>query len=444
MTAAPQWNTRAGFILASAGSAVGLGAIWKFPYWAGINGGAAFIIPYLFFTFTFGIALVMAETAVGRRGRGSAVSAMKALGGRAFGAAGALGVLASFVILSYYSVVGGWCLAYLWNALRGALTIPDTEILRDNFSSLVTDGTANAGWHFAFLTITAAIAALGVRAGIERLARVLMPLLFVLMAALIVRSLTLPGAADGVRFLFQFDPSLITGSAVLNALGFTFFSLSLGIGVLVTYGAYLKPGAADIRASSFWICLLSTLASLMAGLMTMPAVFAFGLEPNAGPGLTFITLPLIFAQLPFSALLACCFYLCLLVAAITSAISLLEVVAAFLVNDCGLRRTAAVALCWGLAFALGCASALSFGPWADFTLAGRSIFDVLDFVCTNFLMPLGGLAVALLAGFKAWPQVAEELSTPRPFRRGEAALLRFSIAVLAPLLIVVTFVRDLI
>lgn len=431
-----QWGSRLGFILASAGSAIGLGAIWKFPFWAGANGGAAFIIPYIVFVFTIGVALVMAEIAIGRRGRGSVVSAMKNVGGKTYAALGAFGVLTSYLILSYYSVVGGWCVSYLVDSFMGAVTTTDADLLKANYGELVSNGTKNIAWHLVFLSLTCGTVILGVEKGIERISKYLMPTLFILMLAIIVRGMTLPGSWAGVEYLFSFKWENVTAAAILNAMGFTFFSLSLGAGILVTYGSYLSKDTC-IPNSSLWVAMLAIQASILAGLMIMPAVFAFGVEPNAGPGLVFITVPMIFASVPAGDIFAALFYICLLVAALTSSVSLLEVVVAFIHNEWHLSRRASVILCWVTLFFLGGVSALSFGVWSDITIAGRNIFDFLDFVCSNFMMPIGGLAVAVLAGWKAWPAIREELVSVRQYSEGTIQMIRVMITFLAPVLVLV-------
>lgn len=442
MTNNAQWSSRIGFILASAGSAIGLGAIWKFPFWAGANGGAGFIIPYIVFTFTIGVALVMAEVAIGRRGRGSVVSAMRRVGGRWFAGIGAIGVLTSFLILSYYSVVGGWCVAYLWDAITGSITVNDATLLKNHFGHLVSTPELNVFWHFVFLTMTCATVVLGVESGIERLSKYLMPTLFILMLAIIVRGLTLDGAWEGVKYLFYFQWDKVTPNSILNAMGFTFFSLSLGAGILVTYGSYLSDKT-DIPNASLWVAVLAIQAALLAGLMIMPAVFAFNLEPNGGPGLVFITVPMIFSHVPFGAVFALLFYICLLVAALTSAVSLLEVVTAFLQNEWHLSRKTATIVNWVSLFLLGCVSALSFGPWGDFTIGGRNFFDFLDNVCSNYLMPLGGLSVAVLAGWVAWPVFREQIVAVKPYSESTLSMLRVMITVLAPVLVAVAIYQGL-
>ncbi len=429
------WGSKLGFILASASSAIGLGAIWKFPFWAGTNGGAAFIIPFLIFTFTIGIVLVMAECAVGRAGRGSAVQAMKTLGGPAFRVFGGLAVLNSYIILTYYCVIGGWCISYLFESVMGNVLNPDTSVLAAQFGGLIGDSTISVFYTFLFLTATCAVVALGVEKGIEKVSKFLMPMLFILMVVLIVRTMLLPGAWDGVKFMFSFNWEQVSVQSLLNAMGFTFFSLSLGAGILVTYGSYLS-NKTDIVGSSVWVAVLATQASLLAGLMIIPASFAFGIDPAAGPGLVFITIPMIFQNMPLGAFLAVAFYICLFIAAITSAVSLLEVAVAYLINEWKFSRTKATMVCWGTLFAFATIQALGFSTFADFRVGGMQLLDFSDYVCSNILMPLGGLAIALLAGYCAWPKIKAELSQPIVHSEGLLKGLRLTVTVLAPALVI--------
>ena len=440
--ASVQWSSRLGFILASAGSAIGLGAIWKFPFWAGVNGGGAFILPYVVFTLTTGLVLLMAEIAIGRRGRGSAVSAMRRIGGRPFAFLGAFAVLTSFLILAYYCVVGGWCVAYLAQSLTTGVVTENAQTLRSDFREIVSTGWINIAWLFSFLSLTAITVGCGIEKGIERVSKLLMPMLFVMMLAVIIRGLTLDGAMEGVQYLLSFRPEDLSPGAILSAMGYTFFSLSLGAGILITYGTYL-PKRADIPAASLWVALLSIQASLLAGLMVMPAVFAFGVAPDAGPGLVFITLPMIFAHIPGGSIFAAIFYVCLLVAALTSSVSLLEVVVAFLHNEWRLSRSTATIVSFVLLFFLGSLSALSFGELSEFTLLGRNFFDFFDFVCTNFMMPVGGLAVAALMAWKAWPAMREELTSAKPLSSGMLSAIRVVLGVLAPILVLTTMYQGL-
>lgn len=277
------WGTRLGFILASAGSAVGLGAIWKFPYMAGTNGGSAFILPYIVLTIAIGFIVLMIEMALGRASRGGAAHALRLFGGPFWGGVGKISVLTGFLILSFYQVIGGWCLNYLFDACIGQGLITDTAMLGSHFDNFVTDGPRAVFMQLAFLTLTAGVIVFGVEKGIERISKLLMPTLFILMLCLIVRGLTLPHAWDGVEFMFKFDPEAFNGSSLLNAMGFAFFSLSLGSGSMMNYGSYLSDKV-NLPTSVAWISFLAVLASILGGLMIMPAVFAFSLDPAAGPG----------------------------------------------------------------------------------------------------------------------------------------------------------------
>ena len=279
------WGTRLGFILASAGSAVGLGAIWKFPYMAGTNGGSVFMLPYIFFTLTVGVALLLAEFAMGRAGRRGAVGSLNRAAGKPWGIFGGIGVFTVFLILSFYSVVGGWCIKYLWDAMLGIGLTTDAKVLNANFGSFVSDMVSSYGYLLLFLCLTAYVVMNGVQQGIEKIAKILMPLLFILMVILIIRGVTLPGGWAGVEFLFTPRWEDFNGTALFNAMGFCFFSLSLGAGTMITYGSYLNPKA-DLPSSVGWVAFLAILSSILGGLMVMPAVFAFHLDPTAGPGLT--------------------------------------------------------------------------------------------------------------------------------------------------------------
>ena len=436
------WGSRLGFILASAGSAVGLGAIWKFPYMAGTNGGSVFMLPYILFTFTVGVALLIAEFAMGRAGRRGPVGSLNDVCGKPWGIFGGIGVLTVFLILSFYSCVGGWCLKYTIDAITGVGIIKDPALLGDHFGGFVSDGAVAYGYLLAFLLLTTVVVLRGIEAGIEKLSKILMPSLFILMIILIIRGVTLPGGWEGVKYLFLPRWEDFNGAALFNAMGFCFFSLSLGAGILVTYGSYLSDKTC-IPSSSMWVAVLAIQAALLAGLMVMPAVFAFGLEPNAGPGLVFITVPMIFSSIPFGDVFAALFYICLFVAALTSSVSLLEVVTAFLQNEWHLSRRTAVIGCWISLFFLGAVSALSFGTWSGFTIAGRNFFDFLDFVCTNFFMPAGGLAVALLAGWRAWPVIREEIVAVRHYSEGTVKLIHFMLSYLSPILVLVAFYQGL-
>lgn len=311
------WGSRIGFILASAGSAVGLGAIWKFPYLAGNNGGSVFLLSYLLFTFTVGVAMLISEYVIGREGRMGAIGSLKKVVGKHWGVFGTVGVVTAFAILCFYSCVGGWCIKYLIDAFTGTGIVSNADELNKNFGSFVSNGALAYFYQIIFLLANAVIVSLGVQKGIERLAKFLMPVLFILMLILIVRGLTLPGAVKGLEYLFKPNWSGFTSSAIFNAMGFTFFSASLGA---ARDGNLCRLSLRESQSFNLYGlgCFLAIMAAVLGGLMVMPAVFAFNLSPTAGPGLTFVTMPAIFSQMPFGVFFAILFYFCLVVAAITS------------------------------------------------------------------------------------------------------------------------------
>lgn len=439
------WTSRIGFVLASAGAAVGLGAIWKFPYMAGTNGGSAFLFPYILLTFTVGLALLIAEIVLGRIGRGGIVTTYRRLGGSAFLPAGYLGVITGFLVLSFYSAIGGWTLSYFCEALIGRGLIADQSLLGAHFGEFTSNPVLALGFQWLFLIINGLIVAFDVTKGIERVSKVLMPLLFILMLVIIGRGLTLPGAWAGVEFLFRFDPSAFTLSGLLQAMGFTFFSLCVGCGCMMTYGSYLNEKTNLVRSCA-WIAFLAVIASLMGGLMIMPSVFAFGLDPTAGPGLTFITMPAVFAQLPAGQLFAVVFYLCLAVAAVTSGVSMIEILVAYFVDEHGMSRPKGAILSTIALAIVGILPCLSFGMLSDVKpIAGKTFFDLFDFFTSNLSLPIGGLIILFLAGFKCWPTVAQNIAPDlQESSNLLLKILRFAICVLSPILVVIVLISGLI
>ena len=416
------WNSRLGFILASAGSAVGLGAIWKFPYMAGTNGGSVFLIPYIVFSLTLGLALLIGEMCLGRATRAGAATAFRRWGGRSCGWIGLVSVLTGFCVLAFYSVVGGWCVHYMIEAFLGRGVTDDPALMRETFGQFASD------------PVDAVV--------IERVSKVLMPLLFLMMLVLIVRGLTLPGAMEGVKFLFQPNFEAFTGEALLNALGFSFFSLSVGSGSMMNYGSYLSDET-KIGSSTAWIVFLAMAAAILGGLMIMPAVFAFGLSPDAGPGLTFATMPAVFANLPAGQLFAVVFYVCLFVAAITSSISILEMSAQYLVDERGFQKKNAIGLTTGILAVLGTLSALSFGVLSDVKIFGKTIFDLFDYSTSNIGMPIGVLGIAVVCGWIAWPMTRSQLTGNQNWPSWLLQGLRFVMTIVAPVVILTVMLQGL-
>ncbi|WAA12487.1 sodium-dependent transporter [Fervidibacillus halotolerans] len=395
-----QWSSRFGFILAAAGSAIGLGAIWKFPYVAGMNGGGAFLFVFLFFTLFLGLPLLLAEFVIGRNTQSDAVSAYKMIApGTKWHFLGYLGMATSFLLLSFYSVIGGWIIYYLFKTLTGSLS----GLTPDQYSAVFEGAISNPGIsitvHFLFMLLTIIVVANGVQKGIERASRVMMPVLFLLFIVLIIRSLTLPNVIQGLTFLFEPDFSKLTSGAILAALGQSFFTLSIGVSVMVTYSSYV-PKEESLPKAALSIVFLNIFVVILAGLAIFPAVFSFGLQPNAGPVLLFQVLPNVFNHMPFGMLFFLAFILLFLFASLTSAFSMLELQVAILAKgDEHLRKKWAWII--GLSiFLLGIPSALSFGPLSDIHIFGKTFFDVADYLVSNVLMPLGAFFISIFVPLK--------------------------------------------
>ncbi|MXR36441.1 sodium-dependent transporter [Craterilacuibacter sinensis] len=433
-----QWGSRLGFILASAGATVGLGSIWKFPYVTAMNGGGAFLLVFIALTFTLGLTLLLAEFAIGRHAKVGAVSAFKKLGGGAWPLVGYAGVLAGFLVLSFYSVVGGWTLGYLLRAVDGRVMSNDPAALAALFGQYVSNPTEPLLTHALFMALTLGVVMAGVKNGIERAGKVLMPALFVLMLVLMVRSLTLPGAAAGVAAFLAPDFAKVSPAMLVDALGLAFFSLSVGAGCMLAYGSYLGDDI-KLTGSALWVTGLTTLTSILAGLMIFPAVAAFGLDAAAGPGLTYMTMPIVFNHLPFGQGFAIAFFALLLFAALTSSVSLLELIVVLPIDEWGISRKQATLGIAALVFAAGVPASLSFGLLADYKLFGRNVFELMDYSASNILLPLGGIGTALFAGWKVWPAMRAELALSRPAQ----AAMRAMCCVIAPLLIALILVAKL-
>ncbi|KIA81085.1 transporter [Chromobacterium piscinae] len=433
-----QWGSRLGFILASAGATVGLGSIWKFPYVTAMNGGGVFLLVYLAFTFTLGLALLQAELAIGRAAGCGAVGAFARLGSRRWKLLGYSGVLCCFLVFAFYSVVGGWTLGYLLRALDGRVMSDDMSALGQLFGQYVGNPVEALLTHALFAGLTLLVVVGGVQKGIERAGKVLMPLLFLLMLGLIARALTLPGALAGAEALFRPDFSRLTPAMLVEALGLACFSLSVGAGCMLAYGSYLGQDT-RLGNSALWVTGLTALTSVLAGLMIFPAIYAFGLDPQAGPGLTYMVMPVVFNHLPYGQLFAIVFFILLLMAALTSAVSLLEVVVILPIDEFGVSRRKATLAVTALVFLAGVPAALSFGPLADCKLFGRNIFELMDYAACNILLPLGCIGTALFAGRVAWPAVSDQLR----LSAWAEAWMRLSCRWLAPLLIGVVLVYNL-
>jgi neurotransmitter:Na+ symporter, NSS family len=398
------WSSRWLFVLAAAGSAVGLGNIWKFPYIAGENGGGAFVLIYLVCVAVVGIPIMMAEVLLGRAGRQSPINTMRTLVQQhhrrpAWVLIGWMGVLAGFLILSYYAVIAGWALFYVTEAASGAFQGATSETVTATFDQFLTSPWRLIFWQTLFMAATVFIIARGVIRGLEAAIRWFMPLLFLLLLVLLGYSVTSDGFEQGWRFMFEFHWEDVTGQTILIAMGQAFFTLSLGMGAIMAYGAYV-PSSASIGRTVAIIALLDTAVAIAAGLVIFPIVFANGLEPGQGPGLMFVTLPLAFGQMPLGSLFGTLFFLLVSFAAITSAISISEPALAYLVEQYNAKR-ARVSISLGvISWILGIGTVLSFNAWSDFHIVGQlNFFGFIDYVSQNIMLPLGGMFIAL---FAAW------------------------------------------
>lgn len=454
------WASRWVFILAATGSAVGLGNIWKFPYMTGVYGGGAFVVMYLFCIALVGVPIMLAETLIGRRGRQSPVNAMKSLAmeagaSRHWSLAALFGLIAALLILSFYSVVAGWSLDYILGMGRGDFAGVSAQAAGAAFGALTSDPWRLTLWHSLFMLLTAVVIAKGVVAGLERSLRIMMPLLFALLLVLLGYSFTTGHFWQGFDFLFHFDPSKVQ-DGILAAMGHAFFTLSVGVGSIMVYGAYM-PKQASIGATVLTVGLLDTLVALTAGLALFPIVFAAGLEPGGGPGLMFVTLPIAFGNVAFGQVMGLIFFVLVAVAAWSSSISMLEPAVAYFVEKTGRSRVQVTAwlalLCW----LLGMGTVLSFNLWAEakfFVFAddgfhllqwgaegGKTFFDSIDYLTSRILLPLGGLAFALFAGWvMGRVAVREELAIKSPLLFNLALWL---IRVVAPIGVLIVFIAEL-
>jgi len=409
MNTREQWGSRLGFVLAAAGSAVGLGNIWKFPYMTGQNGGGAFLIIYLALVFTIGLSVMLAEFAVGRAAQRNPIGAFAVLKGKLWPVVGFLAVLAAFLILSFYSVVAGWTIAYIVKMASGAL-VGGADELGAAFGNFISDPVQPIIYHALFMGLTIAVVLGGVHDGIERACKVLMPLLFILLLVLIGRAVTLPGAEKGLEFFLMPDFSKVTAETFNGALSQAFFSLSIGMGAMITYGSYLNKKE-NLGKSAMWVTSLDSGVAVLAGLLILPAVFAFGFDPAAGPGLTFITLPAVFAQMPGGMFFGVLFFFLLTIAALTSAVSLLQPIVSYFSDEKGWNPKIAAIVAGVTIFVLGIPSSLSLGVWSDFHIIGEKGFlDSMDYVASNILLPVGGILITIFVGWVMADKMKEEVT----------------------------------
>lgn len=390
------WTSKLVFILAASGSAIGLGNIWRFPYITGSNGGAIFLLIYLASISLIGYPIIISEMVIGRKTQKNPVGAFKSLAPNTpWWLVGSLGVLSGFIILSYYSVVAGWAISYIFKSFT--VFTPNTDFAA-LFNNHIAGITAPIIWHALFMFLTIVIIGAGVVNGIQKIVKILMPLLFLIIIFLIIRTLSLPGASEGLIFYLKPDLSNISIQTFIDAISQSFFTLSLGMGAIITYGSYLSKNE-NINDTGAYVILFDTIFAVLAGFVIFPAVFALGYSPNTGPGLTFITLPAVFAKMPLGSFFGALFFLLITIAALTSSISMLEVVAAYMVDEKNWPRKKASYLLGGLIFLTGIPTILGYNVFSDFNFLGMNLLDTYDWISNSILLPLGGLLTSIYVGY---------------------------------------------
>jgi NSS family neurotransmitter:Na+ symporter len=451
MVANRSWSSGLTFILAAVGAAVGLGNIWKFPYVAGVSGGGAFVLVYLLCVVVVAIPILIAELLIGRCGNGSPPMAMRRVAeasGRssAWSIVGIVGMLVGYLIATYYSVIAGWTLVYIYKAASdfGGANVMEVA---GQFDQLLADPVTMTIWHTVFMCIALVIVGRGLRRGIERVVKLLMPALFAMLVVMIGYAAVAGDFGAGLSFLFSFDFSKITGATVLNAIGQAFFSISVAMGLMMVYGAYV-PKDVSLTRSAVIIAGADTLIALLAGLMIFPLVFANGLDPAEGPGLIFKTLPTAFVNMPGGAVFGALFFLLLAFAAVTSIIAIIEPIVAYAEDRWHMSRKLGCAVFGALGWGLGVLSVLSFNRWQDVHLlgmfdvfAGKTIFDLIDYFTANIMMPVGAILIALFVGWRMKPEMPEgDLSFYHPLLY---KLWLWTVRVIAPVAILGILVSGL-
>lgn len=438
------FTTRFGAIAATVGSAIGLGNIWRFPYEAGTHGGGAFMICYIACILILGLPVICAEFIMGRSSRANIFGAFRRHApGSLWPLTGYIGIVASTMILSFYSVVAGWTLEYTIQSAIGALDFSDVSGFHTHFDEFVTGNWRPVLWTVLFLAINFLILMRGVSKGIERFSNILMPLLALLLIIFCVNSLLMPGAREGLTFLFRPDFSALTPSTMLGALGQAFFSLSLGLGTMMTYASYFAP-TTRLGRSALATASLDTGVAILAGIIIFPAVFTYGMSPAAGPTLVFEVLPSIFHNLPGGVVWSTLFFFLLFLASLTSTISMSEISIAFFTEELKMKRKAAVGLNTGIAVVFGTLCALSFGSLSSFTIFGKTLFDLFDYTTSNILLPFGGMLISIFVGWRLDKKVIkEEMTCHGTTRFRVMGLLVFALRYICPIGILLIFLDSL-
>ncbi|MDW7616378.1 sodium-dependent transporter [Peribacillus simplex] len=444
MSKQEQWTSKLGFILAAAGSAIGLGAIWKLPYMTGENGGGVFFLLFILFTLLIGAPILIAEFTIGRNAQKDAISAYKYIApGKPWVLIGYGGVVASIILLSFFSVVGGWIISYLARSLTGSLSNLTQTEYGNFFNAIISNPYETVIAQLLFMVLTIWVVQGGVSKGIEKANKYMMPSLFILFIILLIRSLTLDGAMEGVKFFLKPDFSALTGETILLALGQSFFALSVGVSVMVTYASYLSKKE-DITKSAFSVVGLNIFISLLAGLVIFPAVFALGFSPSSGPGLVFVVLPAVFNEMALGGIFMAIFFILLLFATLTTAFSILEIVVAAMIKGDTAKRKKASWIAGSVVFLIGIPSALSFGVLSDVKIFNLSIFDLADYLTSNIALPVGALFISLFIGYQMKRiEVQKEFETGADSGRSLFKLWYFLIRYIVPIMIILVFLNSI-
>ncbi|WP_406945054.1 sodium-dependent transporter [Halobacillus sp. SY10] len=438
-----QWGTKLGFMLAAMGSAVGLGNIWRFSFVAGNNGGGAFLILYLLFVLLIGVPLLLTEVSIGRKAQSDVVGSFQKLAPKTpWYLTGFFGIASAFLILGFYAVVAGWAIFYFWNYINGSFFTSPEVGYEGAFGQFISHSWHPIAWTALFMILTIVIVLSGVKKGIEAANKIFMPLLAIILIGLAFFSLSLEGASEGLKFLFQPDWTAFSKPSIyIAALGQAFFSLSLGMGAMLTYGSYLKKEN-KLPSATLGIGIMDTFFAIISGVVIFPAVFAFGIDPSSGPPLVFITLPSIFEQMPFGGIIGLVFFFALILASLSSSVSILEVPTAYFMRAFGWTRFATSVLVGSIMFVLGIGVSLGFGLWSGVTPIGDlNILDSMDYIASNILLPLGGLSMALLVG---WYFKKSEALEATDMKKGLLGNVWFTIVkFIAPVMIVLIFLNQI-
>ena len=432
-----KWSGSLGFIMAAAGSAVGMGNLWRFPMLVGENGGGAFVLVYLICIFLVGIPMIVAEITIGRAGGKDAFGSYKVLN-KKWGGVGILAVITSFIGLSYYAVLGGWVIRYIFASFTGA-----SDRGREFFQTFTSNAGSQIVYYLIFMVMTVVIVVRGVQKGIEGSCKLMMPLLVICLLVIAVRSCTLEGASAGIEFFLKPDFSKLTPGAFLSALGQVFFSLSLGTGATITYGAYLGKDQKIVKSAGS-IAFFDTLVAMIAGFAILPAVFAFGFDPESGPSLMFQTLPTVFGEMPGGKIFGVIFFILVLFAAVSTSIAYLEVVVSFAVNTFRMTRVKAAVISAVWITCLGIPCALSFGIWSDIKIAGKGFFDLADYLVSNVSLPVGGILACIFIGW-VWKSknAVKEITNDGKTEFKLAGVWSVLIKFVLPVLIAAVFIKSL-